>query len=220
MGDEQAEYWSAVADKYDRVVDLQIGGRTRSLVRERVAREGALRHLVEFGCGTGFYTEVLARKADAVLATDISSGMLEIARQRVKAPTVTFRVEDCQRTSLPDGAFDTAFISLVIHFTEPERTVTEMRRILRPGGTLVIVNLDMAALEGLARIRSLARVVVQGAVGYRAKPPTGFGRNVLTEAQLCELLGKSGFRIDSAETIRDSSRSSNIPVEYVRATKV
>ena len=219
MANEQGDFWSNIADRYDRVVDLQIGGRTRSLVRERVAREENLGRLVEFGCGTGFYTEVLARKADTLLATDISPGMLEVAKQRVKAPHVTFRAEDCQRTSLPDGAFDAAFLSLVLHFTVPDHTVAEMYRILRPSGTLILVNLDPRALNGLARIRSLIRIIYQGVAGYRIKPPRGLGRNVMTEAQLRESLGRSGFRVGSTETIRDASRSSNIPVEYVRAAK-
>ena len=219
MANGQAEFWSNVAEKYDRVVDLSIGGKTRSMLRERVAREGHLGRVVEFGCGTGFYTDVLARKSDTLLATDISSGMLELAKRRVKAENVTFQVEDCQHTSLPNGMFDAAFISLVIHFTEPGRTVVEMHRILRSGGTLIIANLDPQALTGLSRLRSLIRMLYQGIVGYRVKPPKGFGRNVMTEKQLSELLGRSGFRLESTETVRDPSRSSNIPVEYVRAVK-
>jgi ubiquinone/menaquinone biosynthesis C-methylase UbiE len=219
MVNEQAEFWSKVADKYDRVVDLSIGGKTRSMVRERVSREGNLGRLVEFGCGTGFYTAVLAQKASRLVATDISPGMLELAQQQVRAANATFQVEDCQRTSLPDGACDTAFLSLVLHFTEPEQTMAEMHRILRPGGKLRIANLDWKALNGLARLRSTVRVVYQGIVGYRVKPPKGFGRNVLTEEQLREVLGRAGFRVDSAETIRDPSRSSNIPIQYIRAVK-
>jgi len=219
MPNEQAAFWSNVAAKYDRVVDLQIGGATRSLLRERVAREGHLGRVVEFGCGTGFYTEVLARKADTLLATDISPGMLGVARREVKAANVAFQIEDCEHTSLPDGTFDTAFISLVIHFTEPAHTVAEMHRILRPGGTLIIANLDPQALTGLARLRSLLRVLYQGIVGYRVKPPKGLGRNVLTEKQLRKLLGRSGFRCETSETVKDSSGAATIPVEYVRAVK-
>lgn len=219
MGNEQAEFWSNVAEQYDRVADLQIGGNTRSMVRVRVDRERKLGSLVEFGCGTGFYTEVLARRADTVLATDISQGMLDLAEQQVRAANVTFKTEDCQHTSLADGAFDTAFLSLVIHFTEPDHTVAEIHRILRPGGTLIIANLDPQALKGLDRIRSLIRIVYQGVVGYRVKPPKAFGRNVVSETELRELLSRSGFRVDSAEPIKDPSCSSNIPIEYVRAIK-
>jgi hypothetical protein len=49
---KQREFWSDVARDYDRVVDLQIGPRMRSLVRERLAREGRLGRMAEFGCGT------------------------------------------------------------------------------------------------------------------------------------------------------------------------
>ena len=219
MRNEQSEFWSKVAKMYDRVVDLQIGPKTRSMVRERAAREGQLGRLAEFGCGTGFYTQVLAEKADSVVATDVSPGMLEAAKEQVKATNVTFQAEDCQKTSFPGGAFDTAFISLVIHFTEPDRTLSEMHRVLRPGGSLIIANLDPRALKGLDRVRSLIRILFHGFIGYRVKPPKGFGRNVMTERRLCDLLDRLGFRVVSTETIRDSSRSSNIPIEYIRAVR-
>ena len=209
-----------VAQKYDQVVDLQIGPMNRSIVRERVRKEGRLGKLVEFGCGTGFYTQVLVGKADTVVATDISQGMLALAKERIKATNVTFQVEDCQATSLPDEVFDTAFISLVIHFTEPEKTLAEMRRILKPGGTLIISNLDPGALNGVDRVRCLIRILYHGLTGYRVKPPKGFGKNIVTEKQLRELMGKSGFKVASTETIKDPSRSSNIPIEYIRAVKV
>ena len=220
MANEQSEFWSTVAQKYDQIVDLQIGPMNRSIVRERVRKEGRLGKLVEFGCGTGFYTQVLVGKADTVVATDISQGMLALAKKRIKATNVTFLVEDCQATSLPDEVFDTAFISLVLHFTEPEKTLAEMRRILKPGGTLIISNLDPGALNGVDRVRCLIRILYHGLTGYRVKPPKGFGKNIVTENQLRELMGKSGFKVASTETIKDPSRSSNIPIEYIRAVKV
>src|SRR5262249_16435943 len=220
MAPDHAEFWSNVAELYDRVVDLQIGGYTRAMVRERVAREEHLGRLVEFGCGTGFYTDVLAWSAASVGASDISPGMLEVAKRQVTAGNVTFQLEDCQHTSLPDGTFDATFISLVLHFTEPDQSAAEMRRILRPGGRLLVANINPLALNGLARIRALIRVLYHGVVGYRIKPPKGFGRNMLTEQQLRELLGRSGFQIESAETIRDSYRASNIPIDYLRAMRV
>lgn len=220
MANEQKEFWSKVAQKYDQVVDSQIGLATRSMVRERVAKETRLGKLAEFGCGTGFYTEVLAGKADSVVATDISPGMLALAKERIKAGNLRFQMEDCQETTLPDEAFDTAFISLVIHFTAPAKTLAEMRRILKPGGVLIIANLDPGALHGLSRFRCLVRILYHGLTGYRVKPPKGFAKNITSQEQLCDLLAKSGFRVVSTEIIKDPSRSSNIPVDYIRAVKV
>ncbi len=120
---------------------------------------------------------------------------------------------------MSDEAFDTAFISLVIHFTEPRKTLLEMHCILKVGGTLVIANLDVHALRGLDRARCLIRILYHGLTGYRVKPPE-FTKNMLTEKELCKLLSECGFRLTDTEMIRDKSRSSNTPVEYIRAVKV
>jgi hypothetical protein len=94
-----------------------------------------------------------------------------------------------------------------------------MRRILKPGGTLITVNLDPRALGGLDAIRCVIRVVYHGLTGYRMKPPKGFGRNVLTDRELRDLLEQSGLKVASSETIKDPTRSSSIPLEYVKAVK-
>jgi ubiquinone/menaquinone biosynthesis C-methylase UbiE len=218
--DHHGAFWSKLAANYDSVVDRQLGGRTRKLLLERLRREGALGRAVEFGCGTGFFTAALAGKAERLLATDVSEGMLQVAKQQAQAPNVTFQVEDCQRTSLPDASVDTAFMALVIQFTDPPVTLAEMRRILKPGGILIIGNLDPFALPPLARIRCLVRVLCQGIAGYRLKPPKSFGRNVLTRSQLGSLLTAAGFRVETVEAVNDTSRASNVPVEYVRATRM
>ena len=220
MINEQSEFWSKIAHNYNSVVDLQIGPKTRSMVREKVAKEERLGNLAEFGCGTGFFTQTLAENADKIVATDLSPGMIEIAKSLVKATNVTFQLEDCQKSSLPDAEFDTAFISLVIQFTEPERTLAEMHRILKPGGKLIIANLDSLALTGLDRVRCQIRILYRGMTGYKVKPPKGFGRNVMTEKRLHDLLDRSGFRVVDSETIKDTSRSSNIPIDYIKAVKV
>jgi ubiquinone/menaquinone biosynthesis C-methylase UbiE len=216
---EQSNFWSTVAEKYDRVADLQIGGRTRSMVRDRLQKEGALDSVVEFGCGTGFYTETLATKASTVMATDLSPGMLALARERVRNAKVTFQPEDCQRTAFEGAQFDTAFIGLVIHFTEPRETLREMYRILKPGGILIIVNVDLGALVGIKRLRARARMLYQGLVGYRTRPPKAFGRNMLAEKRLSDLLRASRFEVLGTERLNDQSRSSSIPMDYVRARK-
>ena len=69
-------------------------------------KEERLGEVVEFGCGTGLYTQALVTMADRVTATVIVPGMLAVAKERINTSNVTFQLEDCQATSFPDEAFD------------------------------------------------------------------------------------------------------------------
>ena len=94
-----------------------------------------------------------------------------------------------------------------------------MGRILRPGGTLIVANLDVAALTGFDRVRCFARIPVRGLVGYGGKPPKASLNDALGLRQLWELLVGTGFAVASTERFRDRSRASHIPVEHVRAVR-
>src|SRR5262249_26048292 len=148
-----------------------------------------------------------------------SPGMIDLARGAVREPNVAFQVENCESTSFADRAFDTAFLSLVLHFTQPPRALAELRRILRPGGTLLVTNLDLNALTGFARLRCFARVLYRGLTGYRRRPPPRFGSHILSERELMSLLAAGGFQVTACETFRDRSRPSHIPIEYVSARR-
>ena len=69
--------------------------------------------------------------------------MLALARERVKASSVKFQIADCQQISLTAEGLDTGLMSLMIHFTDPEKTLAEMRRTLKPRGMLIVSNLDV-----------------------------------------------------------------------------
>jgi ubiquinone/menaquinone biosynthesis C-methylase UbiE len=219
LSNELVHFWSHAAPDYDRVVEPQVGPGTRAKVRKRLSQEESLGDVVEFGCGTGFFTPALARNATSVLATDLSPGMLAHAEKRIRASHVTFQLEDCQRCSLDDESFDTAFLGLVLQFVDHERTIAEMRRVLKPGGRLLIANLDMLALTLPHRLRCLFRVVHQGRRGYRVRPPRRFGGNVIGERALCGVLQRHGFNILGSETFTNLLRASHIPINYIRADK-
>ncbi len=110
----------------------------------------ALLHLLDdswvvgdLGCGSGHIAEALAPCVKKVVAVDESGPMLEAARKRLAShDNVELRVGTIESLPIDDGALDAAILFLVAHFvTDPSRAMAEVRRVLRPGGRLLIVDL-------------------------------------------------------------------------------
>lgn len=101
--------------------------------------------IADLGCGTGNAAELLAPVVKQVIAVDQSDAMLVAARQRL-APfkNVEFVRGDLEKIPLANASVDVAAMMLVLHhITEPDAAIAEARRIIRPGGALVL--LDMVA---------------------------------------------------------------------------
>ena len=104
--------------------------------------------VLEIGCGTGEQTlSLVTRSPDAAVhSVEISSESLTRARCNVAAArlaNVTFVQADLFALPFADGAFDHAFVCFVLeHLTEPEQALARIRRLIRPGGTLTVIEGD------------------------------------------------------------------------------
>jgi len=91
----------------------------------------------EIGCGPGRATLFMAKRAIDLLAVDISSGSLRLARRR--APSCKFVLASNLQLPLPDGVFDAVISDGVIHHTpDAHRSFCENARILRSGGVMYV----------------------------------------------------------------------------------
>ena len=103
--------------------------------------------VADLGCGTGNAAEHLAPFVRRVIAVDQSEPMLEAARKRL-APcdNIDFRAGDLEALPIEDASVDAAVAVLVLHhLAEPAAALAEVRRIIKPGGVALIV--DMLAHE-------------------------------------------------------------------------
>ena len=104
--------------------------------------------VLEAGCGVGAQTVPLLRGSPGARITclDISAASLVEAEARVQAaglPSPQFRQGDLQALPFPDASFDHAFVCFVLeHLRDPATALSELRRVLRPGGRLTVIEGD------------------------------------------------------------------------------
>ena len=146
------------AEAYDRWSETP-WGRYASRVEAR-AITGAIGTLaglrvLDAGCGTGRFTEVLARAGANVIGLDADEAMLRVARRRGQAPLV---LADARALPFADETFDVTVAVTLCEFTErPERVVAEMARTSRRTGRIVIGALNPRSPWGLAHRRRFRR---------------------------------------------------------------
>jgi len=103
--------------------------------------------VLEPGCGTGGQTEaLLAANPDIRLTClDIDGGQLALARARLgaRAEGVTFRQDDLLDEPFPPATFDHAFVCFLLeHLRHPAAALAALQRVVRPGGSVVVVEGD------------------------------------------------------------------------------
>lgn len=94
---------------------------------------------LDAGCGTGRHAAHLAARGCSVIGVDRSAEMLAVARRKV--PGARFEAGDLRDLPVEDDAVDLAVVSLALsHLQDPTPALSELARVLRPGGHLVITD--------------------------------------------------------------------------------
>lgn len=106
------------------------------------------KNILDVATGTGDLAILEAKRLcpQAVVGADISEGMMKIGREKVEKENlqklISFRKEDCMKLSFADNSFDAVTAAFGIrNFQDLEAGLKEMHRVLRPGGTLCVIEL-------------------------------------------------------------------------------
>lgn len=137
------EYFDTIANQWDTMRQSFFS----EAVREKayaVAGVQSGKIAADIGAGTGFITEGLLPLGVKVVAIDQSAAMLTQMQQKFgEKAGIDYRQGSAERLPVEDGALDYAFANMYLHHVEnPAQAIVEMARILKPGGKLVITDLD------------------------------------------------------------------------------
>ena len=146
--EQVAEMFDTISPKYDFLNHLLSAGIDR-LWRKKAIRLLALaqpKKILDVATGTGdFAIEALKLKPNKIVGVDISEGMLAIGREKVKKlgveAVIELRKGDSERLPFSDNSFDAIIVSFgVRNFENLEKGLRDMQRVLKPGGTCVVLE--------------------------------------------------------------------------------
>lgn len=149
------DMFDSIAPAYDFMNRMMTFGIDRLWRRKAVRMLSRMPHadILDVATGTGDLALLLARTLhpDTVTGIDLSEGMLEVARRKAQADTaaaesgaeITFRTADCLALPMADNTYDTVTCAYgVRNFGNLLQGYREMHRVLRPGGTLCVIELS------------------------------------------------------------------------------
>lgn len=178
-----AEVFHSVARRYDLMNDLMSGGLHRLwkafTIEQAAVRPGS--RVLDIAGGTGDLAIAFAKKVGAsgeVLLTDINASMLAVGRDRMLDAGLTPLCVQCdaERLPFPDNHFDVVTVAFGLrNMTHKELALAEMRRVLRPGGRLLVLEFSrvykpLAPLYDLYSFKVLplmGRLVAKDEASYR-----------------------------------------------------
>lgn len=168
-------YFDELAGKFGR---HYVPGRSWKGLAEMVIRLLPPLVIADLGAGEGMIAQLLAQRAERVIAVDSSGKMVEFGAELARRHglrNIEYRLGDLEQLPVETGSVDVAFFSQSLHHApHPERAVAEAFRILRPGGRAAVLD--------------LLRHNVEEAREMYADLWLGF-----SEAELADMLAKAGF---------------------------
>ena len=138
---QKAGFFDSLAPEWDEIKYAILGDfNVSGAIAERIRRCDVA---ADLGCGTGELLPYIKQKAKKVIGVDKSPKMLELAQRRLNLNGIELRIGELEPLPMRDNETDAAVINMVLHYLlSPDAAILEAARVVKSGGSLVIVDLD------------------------------------------------------------------------------
>jgi ubiquinone/menaquinone biosynthesis C-methylase UbiE len=151
MSRKVRDYFELVSPQWDVMRKNSYGEEVREAILNAV-HVSPSDTVLDVGAGTGFLTEAAAKIALKVIALDFSRGMSEEAIAKMGGGNVEFRIGNAESMPLKDSSVNAVIGNMVLHHCpRPEIAISEMSRVLKPGGRIAISDLQKHDYEWLRK---------------------------------------------------------------------
>ena len=211
------EMFDNIAPSYDRlnhVLSMNVDKLWRRHALKEIV-DGTSQRILDVACGTGDSTISIARAAaegSEVIGADISEGMMALVKGKAEkagvGERITLQVADGEALPYGEGAFDRVTCAFGIrNFEHKERGLAEFRRVLKPGGKTVILELSVPQnrlvrwaydLYFLHVLPGIGGAVSGNRAAYKYLPASV--HNFPSPSDFCGMMTEAGFRIVRCRT--------------------
>jgi ubiquinone/menaquinone biosynthesis C-methylase UbiE len=140
--EKERRFWNLFSAKYDRFINSTLGTTYQQLYQKLIADVSGSSKILEVATGTGLLAFEICNNVNSINAIDIAPEMIQIAREKQHQKSISnivFEVGDSCNLLFEDSSFDVVIASNVLHLLfEPEKSLSEIRRVLKPDGIAIL----------------------------------------------------------------------------------
>jgi SAM-dependent methyltransferase len=154
--------------------------------------------ILDLGTGTGTVARGFARRGCIVTALDPSVSLMEQAKilDAEAGVSIDYRAATAEETGLPDQAFDVVVAGQCWHWFRRDAAASEARRLLRPGGALVISHFDWLPLQGNV-VEATEKLILEHNPAWKGAGGKGIYPQWFTDLAQGGFLGIESFSFDT-----------------------